>query len=35
VGNLFDRQYIASSQSAITLNPGEERKLTLTVTTHF
>jgi iron complex outermembrane recepter protein len=35
VSNLFDRQYIASAQSAITLNPGEERKITFAVTTKF
>lgn len=35
VSNVFDRQYIASSQSAITLNPGEERKITFAMTTKF
>ena len=35
VNNLTDRRYISSAQSAITLNPGEMRKLTLSITTHF
>ncbi|HVU34236.1 MAG TPA: TonB-dependent receptor [Opitutaceae bacterium] len=35
VQNLFDRRYIASAQSPITLNPGETRKLTLSMTTRF
>lgn len=35
VQNLFDRRYIASAQSPITLNPGELRKVTLSVTTQF
>jgi iron complex outermembrane receptor protein len=33
--NIFDRQYIASAQSAITLTPGEARKCTLSIITHF
>jgi iron complex outermembrane receptor protein len=35
VQNLLDRRYIASSQSALTLNVGEQRKLTLSVTRRF
>ncbi len=35
VSNVLDRQYIASAQSAITLNPGETRKFTFAVTTKF
>ncbi len=35
VSNLFDRQYIASAQSAITLNPAEERRVTFAMTTKF
>ncbi|MEO6876748.1 MAG: TonB-dependent receptor, partial [Opitutaceae bacterium] len=35
IQNLFDRRYIASSQSAITLNVGEQRKLTLSLGMKF
>jgi len=35
VQNLLDRRYIASAQSALTLNAGEQRKLTLSVATRF
>ena len=35
VQNLFDRRYISGAQSALTLNAGEERKLTFSMTTHF
>ncbi len=35
VSNVLDRQYIASAQSAITLNPGEARKITFAMTTKF
>ena len=35
VQNLFDRRYIANGPSAITLTPGEQRKLTLSVNTRF
>ena len=33
--NALDRRYIASAQSALTLNPGEQRKFTLSVGTRF
>jgi iron complex outermembrane receptor protein len=33
--NLLDRQYILIPQSAVQLFPGEPRKLTVAVTTHF
>lgn len=33
IQNLLDRRYISSAQSALTLNMGEQRKLTLSVTT--
>lgn len=35
IQNLFDKRYIASAQSALTLNPGETRKLTLSISTSF
>jgi iron complex outermembrane receptor protein len=35
IQNLFDRRYIASAQSAITLNVGEQRKLTLSLGVKF
>jgi outer membrane receptor protein involved in Fe transport len=35
VQNALDRRYIASAQSAITVNPGEERKITFSATTKF
>ncbi len=35
VQNLLDRHYIASSQSALTLNVGEERKFIFSVQTKF
>ncbi len=35
VQNLFDRRYISSAQSALTLNIGEMRKLTLSVGHRF
>lgn len=35
VQNLLDRRYIASAQSALTLNIGEQRKLILSVGTRF
>ena len=35
VQNLLDRRYISAAQSAITLNMGEERKLTFSVGTRF
>ena len=35
VQNLLDRRYIASSQSALTLNIGEQRKFTLSVSRRF
>ena len=35
VQNALDRQYIASAQSAITVNPGEERRITLSITARF
>ena len=33
--NVFDRKYISGAQSALTLNTGEQRKFTLSATTHF
>jgi iron complex outermembrane receptor protein len=33
--NVGDRRYISGAQSALTLNPGEQRKLTLSATTTF
>ena len=33
IQNLFDRRYISSAQSALTLNLGEQRKFTLSVLT--
>ncbi len=35
VQNALDRRYIASAQSAITINPGEVRKLTLSITAKY
>ena len=35
IQNLFDKRYIASAQSAIDLNQGEQRKLTFSVSTKF
>ncbi|MBS0662373.1 MAG: TonB-dependent receptor [Verrucomicrobia bacterium] len=35
IQNLFDRRYISSSQSALTLNVGEQRKLTLSMGVRF
>ena len=35
IHNLLDRRYIMSSQSALTLNPGEQRQLTLSFDLHF
>lgn len=35
IQNLLDRRYIASAQSALTLNPGEQRKFTFSATTRF
>lgn len=35
VQNLFDRRYVASAQSANTLNLGEQRKLTLSISTRY
>ena len=35
IQNLFDRRYIASAQSALTLNVGEQRKLTFSMGMHF
>ena len=35
IQNLLDRRYIASAQSALTLNIGEQRKFTLSVATKF
>ncbi len=35
VSNLLDKQYISSSQSSLTLNPGETRTITFAVTTKF
>ncbi len=35
IQNLLNKTYIASAQSAITLNPGEQRKLTFSVSTKF
>lgn len=35
VQNLLDRRYITSAQSALTLNIGEQRKLTFSVGTRF
>ncbi|MDB6126391.1 MAG: Iron complex outerrane recepter protein [Verrucomicrobia bacterium] len=35
IQNLFDRRYIGSAQSALTLNIGEQRKLTLSLGAHF
>ena len=35
IQNLFDKHYIASAQSAIDLNQGEQRKLTFSVSTKF
>lgn len=35
IQNLFDKRYIASAQSALTLNPGEMRKLTFSISTKF
>jgi hypothetical protein len=33
--NLLDKRYISSAQSALTLNVGEQRKLTLSVGRKF
>ena len=35
IQNLMDKRYIGSAQSAITLNPGDQRKLTFSVSTKF
>jgi iron complex outermembrane receptor protein len=35
IQNLLDRRYISSAQSAITLNLGEQRKLTFSIGTKF
>ncbi len=35
ISNLLDKQYISSSQSSLTLNPGEARKITFAVITKF
>lgn len=35
IQNIFDRRYISGAQSALTLNVGEERKFTLSMSTHF
>ena len=35
IQNLLDRKYIASAQSALTLNLGEQRKLTFSASTRF
>jgi len=35
VNNVMDRQYISTAFNAITVLPGDPRKLTLTVTTKF
>ncbi len=35
VQNVFDRQYIASAQSALTLNVGEQRKFTFSASMKF
>ena len=35
VQNLLDRRYIASAQSALTLNVGEQRKITFSVSTRL
>ena len=35
IQNVMDKRYIGSAQSAITLNPGEQRKLTFSVSTKF
>lgn len=35
IQNAFDRRFIATGQSAITLTPGEQRKLTFSATTRF
>ena len=35
IQNLLDRRYIASAQSAITLNAGEQRKLTFSLGFNF
>ena len=35
LSNLLDRRYISAAQSALTLNIGEERKLTFSVSTRF
>ena len=35
VQNALDRRYIASAQSALTLNVGEQRKLVFSMGTRF
>lgn len=35
IQNLLDHRYIASAQSALTLNVGEQRKLTFSLSAHF
>jgi iron complex outermembrane recepter protein len=35
IQNLLDRRYISASQSALTLNVGEQRKLTFSIGTRF
>ncbi len=35
VRNVFDRQYIQIAQNALQMYPGDPRKLTITVSTHF
>jgi len=35
VQNVFDKRYIASAQSALTLNTGEQRKLSLSISRRF
>ena len=35
IHNLLDRRYIMSSQSALTLNPGEQRLVTLSFEARF
>ena len=35
IQNLLDKRYIASAQSAIDLNQGEQRKLTFSISTRF
>jgi iron complex outermembrane recepter protein len=35
IQNLLDRRYIASAQSALTLNIGEQRKITFSISTRF